>query len=411
MIGVAVGLGNVWRFPYMTGRYGGAAFVLLYVVVITVVGVPALMAEWTLGRHTRRGPVGAYAQAGLPAGRLVGWLLFGVVAAATGYYTNVVGWVAWHAVAPALDSSARAILPPASGVDADSMRLQLLWTGGLLLVAAFVLRQGLRRGVERASRILTPLLFVALIVVAVRALTLPGAGAGLAWYLGGAGGGRLTADAALAALGHAVFSLALGGTFMVVYGSYLAREQALGRNAVLTVAGDTTAGLLAGIAIFPAVFAAGLEPASGPTLLFETLPEVFAAMPAGPIVGTCFYAGLAGVAFLSVTGALEVLVAGVTDNTGCSRGRAVALVTGGVLILALPPMVNLDIFVPWDLTFGSGMQTFGAFAAAITVGWALDRGAAIRELGHPVLYFWLRWVIPLAVAGVGVWWAATELFA
>ena len=411
MVGVAVGLGNVWRFPYMTGRFGGAAFVLLYVAVIAVVGVPALMAEWTLGRRTRRGPVGAYARAGLPGGRLLGWCLFGAVAVATGYYTNVVGWVGWHALAAVLGFRPHHILPPDTGVDARSLLLQVACTGGLLFAAAFVLRRGLRRGVERTSRLLTPLLFATLVVVAIRAMTLPGAGAGVAWYLGGVGVDGLTPDVALAALGHGVFSLALGGTFMVVYGSYLPDDQPLGRNAALTVAGDTMAGLLAGFAIFPAVFAAGLEPASGPTLLFETLPAVFAALPAGRLFGTCFYVGLMGVAFLSVTGALEVLIAGLTDNTRCSRRQAVAIASVGVLALALPPMVNLRIFVPWDLAFGSGVQTFGAFMAVVTVGWALQRSEAIREFGHPALYLWLRWVIPLAVAGVGAWWVGTELVA
>lgn len=409
MIGVAVGLGNVWRFPYMAGRFGGAAFVLFYVAVITLVGIPALMAEWTLGRRTRRGPVGAYGAAGLPGGRALGWLLFAGVAAATGYYTNVVGWVTWHALAPVTGGRAGDILPPDAGVDTRSLLLQLGVTAALLVAAATVLLRGLRRGIERVSRVFTPLLFVALIAVAVRALTLPGAGAGVAWYLGGVRIEQLTPDVALAALGHAVFSLALGGTFMVVYGSYLADDQPLGRSAALTVSGDTLAGLLAGFAIFPAVFAAGLEPSGGPTLLFGTLPTVFEVLPMGALFGTCFYVGLTGVAFLSVLGALEVLIAGLTDNTSLSRRTAVMLVGAGVLALAVPPMINLRIFVPWDLTFGSGMQTFGAFAAAVTVGWALQRAEVIRDLGHRWLYLWLRWVIPVAVAGVGVWWVGAEL--
>ena len=157
------------------------------------------------------------------------------------------------------------------------------------------------------------------------------------------------------------------------------------------------------------MFAAGLEPTAGPTLLFDTLPAVFGALPGGGLFGACFYVGLAGVTFLSVAGALEVLIAGLTDNTRLSRPAAVLTTALSVLILAVPPMVNLDIFVPWDLTFGSGMQTFGAFCAAVTVGWALERSQAVRDLGHPVLYLWLRWVIPVAVLGVGAWWVGSEL--
>ncbi len=177
-----------------------------------------------------------------------------------------------------------------------------------------------------------------------------------------------------------VFSLALGGTFMVVYGSYLNDDDALGSNAVFTVLGDTGAGLLAGLAIFPAVFALGLEPRSGPGLIFATLPQVFDGMPAGHFFGLLFFAALGGAAYLSAVAAFEVLVAGLTDNTDMGRRRAARLVAGTVVLLAVPPMINLKIFIPWDLTFGTGFQTVGALAAAVTVGWALKRGEALKQL-------------------------------
>lgn len=421
MIGVALGLGNVWRFPYMVGRYGGAAFVLFYILVVLVIGVPGLMAEWALGRHTRRGTVGAFERAGLPAGKLVGWFFFVIVVAATAYYTNVIGWVLYYAVgeiARALRAplDASAVLPPDTGFSSRSVLLQMTCTAAITLSCAFVLLRGLRSGIERASRIVIPLLCVILVVLIGRALTLPNAYAGVEWYILKFDWADLTPRVMVAAIGHAVFSLSLGGTFMVVYGSYLTDQDSLTSNAWWTTFGDTFSGLLAGLAIFPAVFSLGLEPNSGPGLIFATLPKVFAAIPAGWLFGLLFFIGLLGAGYLSGLAAFEVLVAALTDNTRMSRTKVVWLVAGLVFIVSIPPMVNNRVFVPWDLTFGSGMQTLGAIVAVVTVGWALKRGEAIAALSvggaKPVpvwLYQWIRWVIPGALLLVGVWWLLTEL--
>jgi NSS family neurotransmitter:Na+ symporter len=421
MIGVAVGLGNVWRFPYMVGRFGGAAFVVFYVAGAILVGVPALMAEWALGRHTRRGPVGAFEKAGVPGGRLLGWTFFVTVTAATAYYTDAIGWVVYHGLAQAaglvgVGVDASAILPPERGLDGRSLGLQLTCSAAVIVACAAVLLRGLRRGIERVSRVVTPLLFVILAILILRSLTLPGAGAGLRWYILKFDPGSFTGSVAVAALGQVVFSLALGGTFMVIYGSYLGEDEALGPNALWTVVGDTGAGLLAGLAVFPAVFAFGLEPGGGPGLIFATLPEIFGRLPAGGLFGALFFLALAAAAFLSDVAAFEALVAGLTDNTRIPRKRAVWLVAAAVLVLAVPPMLNMRVFVPWDLTFGSGAQTVGALAAAATVGWALARGPVLKELaadgstGFPLfLYFWIRFAIPGAILAVGVWWALTDV--
>jgi neurotransmitter:Na+ symporter, NSS family len=420
MVGVAVGLGNVWRFPYLVGRYGGAAFVLMYVAIVVLIGVPALMAEWALGRTTRRGTVGAYALGGFPGGRFVGWALFAIVAAATAYYTNVVGWVGWFAVAQlasrlGVGLEGPAILPPEMGLQPRSLVLQLIATLGVTVLAGVVLARGLRRGIERTSVIVLPVLCAILGVLIVRSLTLPGAEEGVAWYVLKVRAEDITPQVMLSALGHAMFSLSLGGTFMVTYGSYLPADDGLVRSAVATTAGDTISGLLAGFAIFPAVFAFGLAPASGPGLIFATLPEVFARIPAGWLFAFLFFAALFGAGFLSAIGAFEVLVAGLVDNLSMSRPRAVVVAATIVMILAVPPMINMRIFVPWDLTFGSGMQTLGAFLAVVTVGWCFTRSRALAALAAegrtapPWLYFWIRYVIPGAILAVGVWWALAEL--
>ncbi len=425
MVGVAVGLGNVWRFPYMVGRYGGAAFVLLYLLFALLIGIPALMAEWSLGRYTQRGTVGAFHRAGLPGGRILGWVFFGTVTAATAYYSNAIGWVVFHGLAGALAPLgvplvASDILPPNEGFGLRSFLLQLALTGSVVGAAVMVILRGLRSGIEKASTVLTPLLFLSLLIIIARSVTLPGAGAGIQWYILKFQLSDLTPRVAMAALGQVIFSLALGGTFMVVYGSYLNRNDPLGRNAIWTVLGDTAAGLLAGFAIFPAVMALGMEPGSGPGLIFETLPRVFAQIPGGQVFGTIFFVSLSGAAFLSGVAAFEVLVAGLTDNTRMNRKTATWTMAGVVFLFAIPPMVNMRIFIPWDLAFGSGAQTAGVLVAVLAVGWGMKKSAVLKEWGSTpedgppsrvsiVLYHWVRWVIPGAILAVAAWWFLTEV--
>ena len=421
MIGAAVGLGNVWRFPYMVGEYGGSAFVLVYLAWAVIVGVPAVATEWALGRHTKRGTVGVFERAGLPGGRWVGWFFFCTVTAATAYYSNAIGWVIYHGVTELLTPlglplEGASILPPEEGFDRTSLLLQLSFTTLVVGASVTVLRRGVRRGIELASRILTPALFLSLLVLIVRSTTLDGASEGLQWLFLRFDLGAVNGRVALAALSQLVFSLALGGTFMVIYGSYLPEDEPLKANAVWTVAGDTAAGLLAGLAIFPAVFALGMEPASGPRLIFSTLPEVFARIPVGWAFGALFFLTLAGAAFLSAVAAFEVLVAGLTDNTGRTREQAIWIISGAVLVLAIPPMVNMRVFVPWDLTFGSGMQTLGALVAALTAGWAFGRARLLEEISGPeptlsdrLLVTWVRFGVPGAMLTVAVWWLVTDV--
>jgi len=422
MIGATVGLGNVWRFPYMVGKFGGTAFVLFYTFAVFVIGIPALMAEWVLGRHTGRGTLGAFEKGGLPGGKYVGMFLFFVVLCATGYYTNTLGWVAYYGIGQAVNAfggkmDPAAILPPNGGFSASSLILQLLMTGCVIAAAGFILVKGLRKGIERVSKFFLPLLFGILVILIIRAITLPGSGEGIRWYIGNFRLEALTGSAMAAALGQAVFSLSLGGTFMVVYGSYLDKSDAIPVNTIITGIGDLLAGLLAGFVIFPAVFAFGLEPSSGPDLIFQTLPKTFAMIPGGWVFALLFFVGLFGAAFLSDIAAFEVLVAGVTDNTEKTRPRAVRLICGVVFLLAIPPMINFKVFVPWDLVFGSGMQTLGAVLAVVTTVWCIKRSEALKAFamgsGKPFpifLYWWMRIVVPLVILFIGVNWVLEEVF-
>lgn len=422
MIGVAVGLGAVWRFPYMVGKFGGAAFVLFYMLVVCFIGIPALMVEWTLGRYTRLGTLGAYDKAGLPGGKIVGAFLFVIVLMATGYYTNAIGWVGFHAVGElakvvGIDINPELILPPQEGFNLTSFVLQLTMTAIVIFFCAVVLNKGLRKGIEKTSKVIVPALFIILIVIIVRSTTLPGAGEGIRWYIGRFHLNELTPSVMAAALGMAFFSMSLGGTFMVIYGSYLNKDAKILKMAVFTGLGAALAGILAGFAIFPAVFAFGLEPSSGPNLIFSTLPQTFSKMPAGWLFGTLFFFGLFGAAFLSDIAAFEVLVGGITDNTKISRRKAVWGVSFIVFFLAVPPMINFKIFIPWDLTFGSGMQVFGSLLAMITAVWFIKRIELLNELSQgqkkPVpkfLYLWMKFVVPAAILFVGINWLLESVF-
>lgn len=421
MIGVAVGLGAVWRFPYMVGRFGGSAFVLFYLLVILFVGIPALMCEWLLGRHTRRGTLGAFEKGHMPGGKFIGIFLFGVVFFATAYYSNALGWVGFHAVAElgnaiGIEIEAGSILPPQAGFNLKSLLLQCMMTAFVIVSCGIILIKGLRRGIERISRWIVPLLFIVLLVLIVRSLTLEGAAEGVKWYIGSFQLSALTPSVMAAALGMAFFSMSLGGTFMVIYGSYLNRAAPILKNAVLTGFGASIAGILAGFAIFPAVFAFGLEPSSGPDLIFATLPKTFSMMPAGWLFGLLFFLGLFGAAFLSDVAAFEVLVGGWVDNTRLTRQKAVFLTCAVVFILAVPSMISFKIFIPWDLTFGSGMQALGSLLAVTTAVWFIRRSESLKELSRgrqkpfPLfLFWWIRVVIPIAILVVGLNWLREAL--
>jgi NSS family neurotransmitter:Na+ symporter len=422
MIGVAVGLGAVWRFPYMVGKFGGAAFVLFYMMIVFFIGIPALMAEWTLGRHTRRGTLGAFEKGGFPGGKYVSAFLFFIVFWATGYYSNVLGWVGFHGLSELMNVfgvnlNASAILPPQEGFNLTSLLLQLLMTACVIFCCGIVLIKGLRKGIERASRWIVPILFIILIILITRSVTLKGASEGIKWYVGSFRFSELKPSVMAAALGMAFFSMSLGGTFMVIYGSYLNKQANILKNSAFTGIAASMAGLLAGFAIFPAVFAFGLEPSSGPGLIFETLPKTFSMMPAGSLFGLLFFFGLFGAAYLSDVAAFEVLVGGIVDNTEIERKKAVVLTCIVVFVLAIPPMINFKIFLPWDLTFGSGMQVLGSLVAVITAVWCIKRSEALKELSEgrvkffPLfLYWWMRVVIPTAILFVGINWLLESVF-
>ena len=305
-MGVAVGLGNVWRFPYMATAFGGGAFLLVYLILLVLFGIPAIMAELALGRMTRRGPMGAFTSIGMPMGRFVGWALFVTIFMAVSYYTVIVGWVLRYffvSVTGQIDT----IQPLEFLANLTAgFATQFVMTGIVLAMVAAVLIMGIRGGIERISKVGMPLLFVLLLVLVFRTLTLPGAGEGLRFYI--------TPDfsqsegVVIAALGQVFFSLSLGGTFLLTYASYLPSTTNLKSSAIVVGLGETAAAVLAGLVIVPAAMVFKLDPVSGPPLTFVVVPSIFAQMQFGSFFSALFFGLLFFAAFLSVVAAIEVLL-------------------------------------------------------------------------------------------------------
>ena len=407
MAGVAIGLGNVWRFPYMMGQNGGAAFLLVYLLFILLLAVPALMGEWILGRSTRHGPVQAFRAAfGTRWGMLVGTLVLIGVFGALSYYNLVVGNVffsAWHALTVGFDDAGIV----AFGEGLGRPGLQFGFGLGVTAASAWIIHLGLKRGIERANRWLVPFFGIATLYLVFVALRLPGALDHLGTYLQPdftAMGPREL----FAAMGQACFSVGISGALGVMYGSYLRRQEMLAPTAVATGLMDTGAAILASLFVVPAVLVFGLDMAAGPGLLFNTLPQLFSVMPGGRWLAALFLSGWALVALLSIIGTLEAIVGSLVDlRPGSSRGRWTLLVTGALIVAMIPVAWHPQHIGTLDLVFGSGMFMFGALMAAIGAGWGLGKMTVAREIRLGLsprmerwLTAWIRWVVPLALGAI-----------
>ncbi len=399
MVGVAVGLGNVWRFPYMMGQNGGSAFLVVYLVFVLVFAIPAITAEWSLGRFTRHGPIGAMERAFGPFGRWIGFLLVMTVLIANSYYVVIVGNVAFSAVFATFTGFTKASIPLYNARLGNGY-LQAGIALSVIGLALWVVCRGIGKGIERVSKLFVPLFGIMIITLIIMALRLPGATTALRAFLA-PDFSQLTPTSVFAALGQAFFSLSLGGTFYLVYGSYLRDEESIPKAAIATGIGDAGAALLASLFIVPTVLALGLNMQAGPSLIFETLPAMFSAIPAGRVIGTAFLIGLWMMAFLSTVAAFQVIVAALTDSFNFTIMRA-ALIVGSVeAILMLPSALNPEIIGTLDLIFGSGMQMLGSALTIIALFWGCDRVVAAKQIfggrteGIRGLYLlWLRWVVP-----------------
>ena len=435
--GSAVGLGNIWKFPYITGENGGGAFVAVYLVCIAIVGIPVMMAEIMLGRRGRQSPINTMTSLAREEGVSRAWSLIGWGGVLAGffilsYYSVIAGW--------ALAYVMRALGGAFNGLDAkgvqglfgalvgDPERL-LAWHTLFMLMSMMVVARGVRAGLEKAVTYLMPMLFILLLVLVGFAMTTGYFMKGLDFLfhpdfnrvfhecktVAGIEQCELSGSPVLVALGHAFFTLSLGMGAIMVYGSYMPRQASIARSAILIAVLDTLVALLAGMAIFPIVFANGLEPGSGPGLIFQTLPLAFGTMPWGQLVGTLFFVLLVFAAWTSAISLIEPAVAWLVENQGMTRVRASAWIGVTTWLLGLGSIFSFNLwsgdgyklfgktfFDLLDYLAANIMLPLGGLLIAIFAGWAMRRQSSEDEFsmqpGPYRLWRWLiRYVSPLAV--------------
>ncbi|MFP4396606.1 MAG: sodium-dependent transporter, partial [Desulfonatronovibrio sp.] len=414
--GSAVGLGNIWRFSYVTGTNGGAAFVLIYLLAIIVIGYPLIMTEVSIGRKTQRNPVGAF----WALAPNTPWWIVGGMAVTAGFvilsfYSIVAGW------------SLAYIFKSISGFTSDmdfaetfvghisSVWPPIVWHAVFMILTLAIIASGVVKGIQRWVKILMPALFIILLILVFRSVTLEGAAAGMSFYLTPRFG-DVTSQTFLAAIGQAFFTLSLGMGAMITYGSYLKKDEPIPSNAAWVVGLDTSVAVIAGFAIFPAVFALGFDPATGPGLAFITLPAVFAELPLGSLFGFLFFLLLAVAALTSAISLLEVVVSWVVDEKGWSRGSASIIMGIAVFLMGIPctlgynllgdvSFLGMDILDTYDFIASDILLPLGGLLTAVFAGYIWTSKKACEEMNTSecaiVVGSWygvlIRYVVPVAI--------------
>ncbi|WP_290647674.1 sodium-dependent transporter [Aquisalimonas sp.] len=433
--GSAVGLGNLWRFPYLVGENGGAAFVIIYLLCILLVGLPIMIAEITIGRRGKRSPINSLRSVSLEEGRSRRWSLLGWLGVAAGFfilsfYSVVGGWALFY-VLQALLGSFGGITADAASELFDTLLASpgsvVVWHTLFMLILFVIVAAGVRRGLQRAVTLLMPLLFVLLILLVGYGMAASGAFQEAMAFMFRPDFSAVEAGTILTALGQAFFTLSLGMGAIMVYGAYLSRQESIAKSAAWIVGMDTATALLAGLAIFPIVFAAGLEPGEGPGLVFVTLPIVFGEIPFGYGLGLLFFVLLSVAAVTSGMSLLEPATAYLTEQTGGNRAQAAALITGLIWVLGIACGLSLNVWSGFELLPGMGifdalefvsndiMLPLGGLLIAVFVAWRMRLSSVVSELGadqdSAVFKTWLfatRFVAPAAV--ILVFLNATGLF-
>ncbi len=398
-LGSAVGLGNIWKFPYLTGVFGGGAFLLVYVLCVIFVGIPVMLAEFFIGRNTRSNVIGAFKK--LAPGTMwkhVGTMGVGAAYLIMFFYSCVAGWVYYY-----LFKSLRGDFV---GITTESAKTQfaqtvigpltpIIWQIIVMVVVGAILIMGVQKGIERVTKTLMPVLFLLIVICDIRALTLPNAFEGVR-FLFNVDFSKLSAVAILTALGLAFFKLSLGMGTMVTYGSYFTKGNNLFRTAASVAFSDTLVSVLAGLAIFPAVFAFGMKPGAGPGLLFMTIPLVFSKMPFGNQLLVAFFFLSSIAATTAMLSLVEVLVAYHTEEFNISRRTAsivnslIIVVIGSTAALSVDPSSLLGSikfmgkgFFDWyDYISSNILLPVGGFFIAIFVGYIMKQKAVLDELSN-----------------------------
>jgi NSS family neurotransmitter:Na+ symporter len=408
LLGVAIGLGNVWRFPYMMGRYGGSAFLAVYLVLTLFFAFPALMAEMTLGRMSGKGTIDAFRLGfGKGWGTFFGFSLMIVITIAGSYYAVVVANVLFTALFSIISGFSPGTIPEFHSQLSNGW-LQYTLTIFLIASSLYIIHKGLVAGIERISKIVMPLFFLALVYMIVHSLTLPSAIEKCVQFLH-PDFSLLGPSEVFAALGQAFFSVGLGGTFVVVYASFVKKDENISRIAIFTGFGDASASLLISLFLVPAILVLGMNMASGPGLIFDTFPMLFASMPGGRTVGSLFLVSIFIVAYLSLVAAYQVPFTCLRNERTAIPRRQILIVIGITqALLALPSSLFPTIIGTLDLVFGSGMQVLGSALCVVALSWGMRRDVVLQEMfrtQHPgplqlAIFYWIKWLIPLSLLAV-----------
>ena len=424
--GSAIGLGNIWRFPYTAGENGGGAFVLVYLFFVLLIGVPVVLSELSIGRFTKLNPVGAFKK--LAPG--TNWKWLGGLGVLTGFgilafYSVIAGWTLsylWGAITGQIGGVTTAAESEAAFTALiGGSFMPLVLTAIFMALTIFVVRGGVSEGIERATKILMPTLLVVLIIMAIRSMSLDGGGAGIA-YLFSPDFSKLSVGVVLAALGQALFSLSLGMGAMITYGSYFPDRENLPQAGIIVAFFDTGIAVLAGLIIFPALFSVGVDPSAGPGLVFVILPSIFSQLPAGNLFAIAFYFLLSIAALTSTISLLEVVVAYFVDEKKWNRKKAALWMGLACFVIAIPSALSQGAMEIFNTTFGLGIDwlslqniiwgnyslSIGALGLCLFVGWKWGIPAALDSLqasGHslPASGFWsvlVRFVCPVAVGAI-----------
>lgn len=419
-VGCAVGLGNIWRFPYMVGSNGGAAFLLIYVICILILGLPVMITEFFIGRRSKRNAAGAFkVMAPGTKWSIIGYN--GVLAAflILGFYSVVAGWTLEYmmqALTGSLSGKTAADFTSDFETFSSGIIRPIGWTIVFIAITHFIVISGVKEGIEKASKLMMPVLFLILVILCIRTVTLPNAEAGLI-FLFKPDFEKLTSSVILSAMGQAFFSLSIGMGCLITYSSYFGKKTNLQTTALQVTVLDTLVALLAGIMIFPAVFSFGIAPTAGPELVFITLPNVFEQLPFGQLWSFIFYVLLALAALTSTISLHEVATAYVHEEYQMSRKKAAWFVSLGILILGTLSSLSLGIlksYTIFGLTFFDAldyltakiMLPFGGMLICIFVGTRIEKKILKEELtneGTVPFYFFntyaffVKYIAPVAI--------------
>ena len=422
LVGSAVGLGNIWRFPYLVGENGGAAFILIYLFFAVVFCMPLMLCEFVIGRRGGANAVSSFTRLA-PGSK---WGLAGLITVITpflilSFYSVIGGWgVEYFFRSVMFDFTA--------GGDIDFQAMFSDFVSGVwppiifallfFVASAAIVNTGVKNGIEKCSKVMMPVLFFLMLFLAVRSLFLPGAGAGVD-YVFKPDFSSVTADTVVSAMGQAFFSLSIGIGILTTFASYSPKTDNMVRSTALTVTFDTLFALIASCAIMPAVFAFGFSPSQGPGLVFIMLPKMFGEMPGGGIVAIVFFFAFFIAAATSAISLLEVVVAYVSEKFGISRRKAVSAVSAAIVpimvaislsqgILSDVTVSGMELLSLFDYVTATFMITAGGFIVDVFIGWKLGKKAFVDELTNggsinlpcrvtDVLFFMIKYVIPVGI--------------